>query len=294
MTTVAVVAHAGKSVGGGLRELRSAFADAGVTDPLWFEVAKSKQAPKRVRNALDDGADLVVAWGGDGTVQRVAGELAGTGVPLGIVPAGTANLLASSLGIARDIRAAVETALHGEQRALDLGVMNGEHFAVMAGIGFDARMIRDTDRSMKDRFGRAAYVFTGAKHLRSEPVKAKIKVDGATWFKGPASCVLCGNVGDLFGGVTVFEDAVPDDGRLELGVVTATGAWQWVRTLSRTIVGQPQSSPFVDMTSAHSIEIRLERATPYELDGGDRRPTDRFEVSLDPGALVVCAPGDGD
>ena len=93
---VAVVAHEKKSFGGGLDELRSVLRDRGVPDPLWFEVPKSKRAPKAVREALATKPDLVLVWGGDGTVQRCINELAGTGVVLGILPAGTANLLASN------------------------------------------------------------------------------------------------------------------------------------------------------------------------------------------------------
>ena len=103
MTKVAVIAHAGKTVGGGLEELRQTLAHAGVTDPMWSEVPKSRFAPKRVRAALKDGAELVFVWGGDGMVQRCVDVLAGKGVPLAIVPAGTANLFASSLDLPQDI-----------------------------------------------------------------------------------------------------------------------------------------------------------------------------------------------
>ena len=85
MGTVAVVAHSGKTLGGGLGELRDELTAAGVTDPLWFEVPKSKMAPKRVREAVDAGADLIFVWGGDGMVQRCVDALAGSEVALAIV-----------------------------------------------------------------------------------------------------------------------------------------------------------------------------------------------------------------
>ena len=141
MTRVAV-AHAGKTTGGGLVELRRVLEEAGVADPLWYEVPKSRKAPKQVKRALAEGAELVLAWGGDGTVQRCIDVLAGTGTPLAIVPAGTANLLATNLGIPGDIEEAVDTALHGARRAIDVGRLNGERFGVMAGAGLDAAMIR--------------------------------------------------------------------------------------------------------------------------------------------------------
>ena len=99
MTRVAVIAHAGKSIGGGLDELRSTLERAGVSEPLWSEVPKSKYAPERVARVLEEGAELVFVWGGDGMVQRSIDALAGSGVTLAIIPAGTANLFASSLGI---------------------------------------------------------------------------------------------------------------------------------------------------------------------------------------------------
>ena len=290
MTRVAVVAHAGKSVGGGLVELRRVLEAAGIADPLWYEVPKSRKAPKRVQKALDEGAELILAWGGDGTVQRCLDVLAGTGVPLGIVPAGTANLLASNLGIPDDIEGAVEAALHGARRAIDVGRINGERFGVMAGAGLDAAMIRDADAGLKDRVGRIAYVWTGARNIEAKPFKAKIKVDGSTWFTDRTSCILVGNVGNLFGGIEAFDDARPDDGMLELGVVTAESRLEWARTIARTAVGTTAKSPFVQITRARTIEVELSRKVLYELDGGDREKVKSFAIEVEPGAVDICVP----
>ena len=238
MTSVAVVAHAGKKLGGGLTELRGVLARAGVDDPLWFEVPKSKYAPKCVRKAMAQGADLLFVWGGDGMVQRCIDAVGTEPVVLAILPAGTGNLLAHNLGIPIDLEQAVEVGLHGAHRTIDVGRVNGERFAVMAGTGLDALMIRDADRSLKDRFGRAAYVWTGAKHLRMQPFRARIEVDGTPWFDGKAGCVLVGNVGKVLGGVEAFDDVSPEDGLLELGVITAKGVTQWTRALVRTAVGE--------------------------------------------------------
>ena len=216
MTTVAVVAHAGKTFDGGLLELRRELERQGVSEPLWYEVPKSRKAPALVRRAIDEGAELLFVWGGDGTVQRCIDALDGASasIPLAIVPAGTANLFASNLEIPQDISKAVDIGLHGPRRKLDVGRMNGERFAVMAGAGFDAQMIREADGGLKDKVGRVAYVWTGMKELGRKPFEAKIKVDGSTWYEGKASCVLLGNVGELFAGIEAFEDAQPDDGML--------------------------------------------------------------------------------
>ncbi len=290
MSTVAVIAHAGKTFGGGLVELRRELEKHGVADPLWFEVPKSRKAPKQVKRALDEGADLLFVWGGDGMVQRCIDALSDSRAAIAIVPAGTANLFASNLEIPQDIQEAVRIGLEGTRRTLDVGRMNDERFAVMAGAGFDAQMIKDADGGLKDRFGRLAYVWTGTKQLGRKPFEAKIKVDGATWFDGQASSVLIGNVGKLFAGVEAFEDARPDDGKLELGVVTADGLLEWTRTIARTAIGSSNASPFVQVTKATSVQVKFDRKILYELDGGDRKPVKKLDVEVEPAAITVCVP----
>lgn len=287
---VGVVAHAGKTFAGGLPALRRALADRGFDDPLWIEVPKSRFAPPQVERALGEGVDLLFVWGGDGTVQRAIDAAAGSDVPLAILPAGTANLLATNLGIPQELDAAVEIGLDGRRRRLDVARFNGEHFAVMAGAGFDASMIAGADGTLKDRFGRLAYVWTGSKSLRAKPFKAKIDVDGAPWYRGEASCILVGNVGRLFGGLEVFADAEPDDGRLEIGVVNADGVTDWVRTLARTAVGHPERSPLVQATSAKKVKVRLSKKVLYEIDGGDREKVKSFTIKIRPAAVTVCVP----
>lgn len=290
MTKVAVIAHAGKTIGGGLDELRSTLQRAGVSDPYWSEVPKSRYAPERVERALEEGAELVFVWGGDGMVQRAIDVLAGSHATLAIVPAGTANLFASSLGIPGDIGEAVDVGLHGRTRTLDVGKVNGERFAVMAGAGLDAHMIKDADGSLKDRFGRLAYIWTASKNIRAEPFKARIEVNDELWYKGDASCILFGNVGSLFGGVEAFDDARPDDGLLEVGVSNADGIGQWARTIARTAVGSTAKSPFVQVTKAKKVKVELDRKVPYELDGGDRVKVKKLKAKVEPGALSVRVP----
>lgn len=290
MKTVAVIAHARKELGGGLPELRTVLAGEGISDPIWFEVGKSKEAPRFVRKAKKKGAGLIFVWGGDGMVQRCVDELAGTDTEIAILPAGTANLFAANLDIPADLPTAVRIGLHGDRRALDVGVVNGERFAVMAGVGFDALMIRDAGTGLKDKVGQLAYVWTGAKHLRETPMKVNIRVDGAKWFKGQASCVLVGNMGKVIGGLTVFEGSRPDDGRIEVGLVTVKGLVDWARTAGRTALGQPESSPFVETISAQQIDVQLKDPMVYELDGGDRKATKRLKIEVEPAAITVCVP----
>lgn len=287
---VAVIAHAGKSTGGGLEELREVLKQAGVTDPIWSEVPKSRYAPERVRKALKKGAETIFVWGGDGMVQRCVDAMAGSDARLAIIPAGTANLFASNLDIPDDIAGAVQVGLNGTERSLDVGKMNGERFAVMAGAGLDARMIRDADAGPKDRFGRLAYIWAASKNLRVEPFKARVEVNGDLWYKGDASCLLIGNVGALFGGVEAFESARPDDGELEVGITHAESLGQWARTIARTAVGSAGQSPFVQVTKAKRIDVEFNRKVLYELDGGERDKVKRLKVKVEPEAIILRVP----
>jgi diacylglycerol kinase (ATP) len=290
MTSVGVVAHQHKTLGGGLAELRRVLADRGFAKPLWYEIARSREAPAAARNAVEEGADLLLLWGGDGTVQRGIDALAGSHVTVAVIPAGTANLLATNLGVPIDLAGAVDVALHGGRRRLDVGVLNGERFANMAGAGFDAIMMKGADGAFKDRFGRVAYVWAGARAIRAKAAKMTVKVDGRPWFKGRASCVLLGNMGTITGGLTVFPHARPDDGLLEVGVVTAQGPVQWARILSRLATGHADRSKLVHMTRGREVDVRLGRPTPYELDGGGRPAKRHLRATVVPGAITVCVP----
>jgi diacylglycerol kinase (ATP) len=290
VTSVGVLAHSAKKLGGGLEELRKTLATYGINDPMWHEVPKSRFVPEQVEKLLKEDVELIFVWGGDGTVQRVIDAVAGVPVALAILPAGTANLFATNLGIPKDLKEAVKIGLNGSRRQLDVGLINGEHFGVMAGTGLDALMIRDADAGLKDKVGRFAYVWTGAKNVRKSSVEMSIEVDGRAWFKGKASCLLIGNVGDVIGGISAFPDAQPDDGLLNLGVVTASGAVDWVRTLGRSVIGDAEGSPFVETTTGQAFDIRLDRAVPYEIDGGVRKKTKHLKVKVDPGAITVCVP----
>ena len=290
MADVAVVAHSGKSFGGGLPELRRILASEGVTDPLWYEVEKSRHAPKCARRAAAKGADVVFVWGGDGTVQRCIDAVADTDTAVAILPAGTANLLAANLNVPHDLAEAVQVGLHGARRRLDTGSVKGERFAVMAGAGFDARMIADADQAEKRQLGRAAYVVSGIRNLRARRVRATIEVDGKRFFSGKVSCVLTANVGKIFGGVEAFPQAQPDDGLLELGVVTARNPVQWALTFGRLALGHPERSPFAEVTQGTDFKIKFDQKVRFELDGGARPASKKLRVKVCRNSVTVCVP----
>jgi YegS/Rv2252/BmrU family lipid kinase len=290
VTSIAVVAHSAKTLGDGLGAFRRRLECEVGPVPMWCEVDKSRRARRQARRCVDAGADLIIVWGGDGTVQRVVDAVAGTEVTVAIIPAGTANLLATNLGIPIDQEGALDVALHGGRRAIDVGVVNGERFAVMAGSGFDAIMIKEADRRLKDRIGRLAYVVTGVRASGRAPIKARVDVDGKRWFRGRAACVLMGSMGTLTGGLVAFPDARPDDGRLEVGVVTAASRVEWARVLTRVALKQADRTPLTQMTKARRVDVWFAKAVAYELDGGARPPAKRLKVRVKPRAVRVAVP----
>ena len=292
MKNVAVIAHSDKTFGGGLPELREVLAQQGYSEPLWYEVDKSSKAPKRARKALDAGAEIVFVWGGDGTVQMCIDALAGSTAVLAILPAGTANLLAENLNIPIDISKAVHIGLHGNRRRLDTGTFNGEHFAVMAGTGFDAFVIKEAGNKLKERLGRLAYFYTGTKNLSAQRVKALVEIDGKEFFRGKLSCVLIGNVSKGMGGVEVFENARPDDGYLDVAVVTAKNPLDWARTFVRVTKGDPQKSPFVQLSRGKEFQITFKKRFPFELDGGERKAVKKMHIKVQPASITICVPTD--
>jgi diacylglycerol kinase (ATP) len=292
VTAVGVVVHTGKTLGKGPDELRGALADAGFDDPLWCEVAKSKKAPKQVRRLLEAGVERLLVWGGDGTVRRCIDTIVAeeAKVDLAILPAGTANLLAKALGIPRDVRQAVDVAVNGVPRPIDVGVVNDEAFAVMAGTGFDALMIRDTDTQAKARLGWLSYLRAGARNVGTSGARVRVRVDGQPWFDGDAACVLVGNVGRILGGVKVFPDARFDDGLLDVGVLTARSPVDWLRVGVRAVLGRSDASPFVQVTQATTVTVQLDRELPWQLDGGAKAATTSLRITVLPSRIPILVP----
>lgn len=288
--TIGVIAHNKKVLGEGLDQLRKMLEERGYPDPLWYEATSSSKTPKLAKKAIEHGAELLFIWGGDGTVQRCVDAVVGKDVELALLPAGTANLLANNLGIPIDLEGALAVGFEGPTRRLDVGVMNGECFAVMAGMGFDAVMMADADGEKKDRFGRLAYVWTGAKATRVNARTAKLRVDGKKWFTGETTCVLIGQMAEVARDLAIFPESAPDDGVLEIGVVTAKNIGQWAQLFARAAVGGAQRSPLTRMIQGSEVEVSFDRPMRYELDGGARKSSKNFKIRVKPGAITVHVP----
>lgn len=287
MSSVTVIFNPESGSAEGEDELREAFGEhSDGHDLRWSPTTEDDPGPGQAREAIERGADVVIACGGDGTVRAVAEAVAGSSVQLGVVPLGTGNLLAGNLDIPIGLEA-VPVALTAASRTLDMGVVNGEKFAVMAGVGFDAAMIRDANTTIKSKLGSVAYMISGARNLPAQIVRATLSVDGDQVWSGRTAMVLVGNCGSVTGGLEVFPDASPSDGVLDVAVLTAENVRDWARLLWRLLRNKQQPPELVQRFTGTDIGVDLDRPTPYELDGEDRDEVQHLSFSIEPGALEV-------
>lgn len=287
MSVVTVVHNPASGGSVDLEELRAAIEQhAAGSRVRWAPTTPDDPGIGQARRAAADGCDLVLACGGDGTIRAVAEGIAGTRCHVGIVPLGTGNLLGANLGIEPGLDA-IPRALSAPPTTLDTATINGERFAVMAGVGFDALMIRDADRSWKSRIGSAAYVAAAARNLPADLVGARVEVDGARVFDGEAAMVLVGNCADATGGLTLFPGARPDDGVVDVAVLSAEGLGDWAQVLWRLVQDRPQPDGLVRRARGKVVEIALDEPVGEQLDGEVREPTDRLRVEVDAASVEV-------
>jgi YegS/Rv2252/BmrU family lipid kinase len=260
-------------------------ADFHITDKAEAGVAAAKGA------ALD-GADLVVAVGGDGTVRGCAEGLASTGVPLGIVPHGTANLLARTLGIPGHPQPALDialcTAARGTDWRIDLAVADRQPFTAMAGMGLDAAVVAGT--KLKHQLGWLAYAMSGAVHLALPPTRFTIKLDDGQPIERTARSVVVGNSGLLPGGFNLLPDARLDDGVLDVAVLAPHGPLGWPRLATRVLTHSQHQDRMLERLQARRVEITSHVTLPREVDGEVISPGQTLTVNVEPSALTVRIP----
>lgn len=267
--------------------LRTAFEELG-RRVEWRETTEGDPGAGQAADAVASGATTVVACGGDGTVRACLAPLAGTDTVLGVVALGTGNLLAANLGLPSGLDG-VGFAVTGPVRRIDLGEVNGESFAVMAGSGLDALMIRDANPTTKRCLGSLAYVASAVRNLPTRLVSTRVEVDGTTVFDGRTAMVLVGNCGTVTGGLDLFPDARPDDGILDVAVLSARSPIEWASVLWRLVRGLPQRPNLVARHRGRTVAVRTATPRPYELDGEDRPPVLALEFAVRPGVLQVRA-----
>jgi diacylglycerol kinase family enzyme len=263
----------------------------------WFGPADAAQDSLALaRRAVAAGASLVFAAGGDGTVRACAEALAGSGVPMAIVPLGTANLTARALGVPARPDRAVEAGFGGRDRMIDLGHLtrvdgaDGTWFAAMAGIGLDAAVVAAAGERLKRRFGWAAYAAAGMGKLTAPPHEFTVRLDDADPLCRRARSVVVANAGLLPGGFTLLPRARLDDGLLDVGILAPSGAWDWIRLAGRVLARDRRQDRALQRLQARRIRISADAVLPRQVDGEIVPPGRALSVSVCPRALVVRLP----
>ena len=275
---------------------REALGGDGWRDTVWLETRADDPGQGMARQALDAGVDLVIAAGGDGTVRAVADGLACSGVPLGVVAAGTANLLALNLDLPTREREALRVATTGRVRTIDLIKISvdggpGRHFAVMAGAGLDAMIMDETDPELKSRIGTAAYFVAAGKALGRLPMKASIEVDRHRPRRRRAMLILVANVGKVPPNIRLVPDARPDDGQLEVLIASPRSPLDWLKVIGRLIGRRERAEKPLEIMPGTRVRVRLSKADDYQLDGDVAGRFTTMTAEVVPGALtVVCSP----
>jgi YegS/Rv2252/BmrU family lipid kinase len=266
--------------------------EAGWDEPSWHLTTVEDPGTGMARAAHAEGADLVLVCGGDGTVREVCAALAGTGVAVGIVPAGTGNLLARNLSIPLYIRAAIDVALTGQDRAIDLVEVSGDHmedthFMVMAGMGFDAAIMAGVNEDIKKRIGWLAYVVSALKSLMFPAVRLEISIDDEPPTKHRARTVVVGNVGYLQAGMPLLPDARIDDGLLDVVLLHPQRFLSWLPLAFRILSKRSHTDELVNRMTGRSITIRADRDTPREFDGDTTTPGRELRMTCVHGRVLV-------
>jgi diacylglycerol kinase family enzyme len=305
------------------RRCREAAAAAG-WEPSFLETTLDDRGPGLAGAAVAAGARLVVAAGGDGTVRACAQALAGTQVPLAIVPLGTANLAARALGIPSRIGGSLATAFGGHERRIDLAVAGGAvagtavavaagamagagamggaramagagelTFAAMAGIGLDAEVVAATPRLLKRRAGWLAYAAAGIAHLPGRGQRFTVRLDDDEPLARQARCVVVGNAGLLPGGFALLPQARLDDGLLDVGILAPAGPAGWLRVAHQVLSGGGRDGRQLERHQARRVEIRTDTELPREVDGEVIAPGRSLTVTLLRRALTVRVPPPG-
>jgi len=299
---VAVVVNPTKfsDVDAARRQVTSTCVSLGWDEPLWLETTAADPGRGQTREALAAEVDLVCVLGGDGTVRTVAENVVRTGVPLGLLPQGTGNLLARNLGLPLDdLDAALRIALTGSDRTVDVGRVvfdsSGEDqdpvervFLVMAGLGFDAAMMAGVTEQLKARVGWLAYVFSGITNLNGEAVRVRLSADDGPEISRRVRTVIVGNCGRLTGGIVLIPDAEVDDGWLDVVALSPRGVVSWASMATRVLSRREHRR--IGRRRCREVSVRCDRPQEGQLDGDPVGMVRAIRARVDKGALVVRVP----
>lgn len=246
-------------------------------------------ATELAKRAVEDGADAVVAVGGDGTINEVINGMANTKVMLGVIPYGTANVFGLSFNIPMDVELACLTIINATPMPIDLGRINGTYFACMAGVGFDAFVIQKADKTLKKLFGALSYVVVAmweALRYRFYPILLTTDNDSSS-IQG--YFLIISNTKYYGGNLIVAPDASPTDGQLDACIFTGKGLLHMIWFGIQMKLGRVKKSKHVRVVQCSSIRIRKFGNHSIHADAEyiGEAPA---KITIAPKALVIAAP----
>jgi len=297
--------------------VHAATTAAGWAPTLWFETTAEDAGQGVTASAIRRGADVVIAAGGDGTVRAVAEALRGSGASLALLPSGTGNLFARNLELPlTNLEQSIEAAFQGGDRKVDLGMVDivradGESeqhaFLVMAGLGLDAKMIKNTNTALKKAVGWLAYIDGITRSLPElKPVRIRYRLNGGAEKAMSVHTIIVGNCGMLPGGLLLMPEAKPDDGILDIAALRPRGPFGWAKVwrkvawengvLRKSAIGRKiidLSADVRDVTYFTGTDLRMTvegRPEEFQLDGDEFGEARSVHAWVEPGALIVKVP----
>ncbi|WP_405057748.1 diacylglycerol kinase family protein [Kribbella sp. NBC_01505] len=276
------------------RTVSDALTARGAGAVSWFETTAEDPGVAMAQEAIAAAVDLVLVAGGDGTVRVVCAELAGTGIAVAVLPAGTGNLLARNLGISLVMETALAQVLDGTERRIDSVRISGDdlpddRFLVMAGLGLDAAIIDDAPDDLKKRVGWAAYVISTVKNLNHPAFRVELTIDDQPPIRRRARTVVIGNVGTLQANIPLLPDASADDGVIDLVVLAPQRISHWPRLVLSLVIRRWRERD-IERFTGKRIQVRSDRSTRRQLDGDMIDPGRILTAEVDPSSLLVRVP----
>ncbi len=262
--------------------------------PLWLSTTAEDPGRGMAQQAVDADVDLVLVAGGDGTVRAACGALANTDTTVAILPSGTGNLLAGNMKIPVDTERALDVALRGKSKTIDIlrvtdANRDVQHAAVMCGVGADAAVLNDTNEELKNQIGVAAYVIAGLNHIKARPFRATVTIDDDEPLERDASLVMVGNVSDLQAGLTLMPAASASDGVLDVLIASPRNQVELTQMVSAVLAQRKEPSTMVRRTGER-VHIELREEELYELDGDVIGKTTDLTFEVLPAALHLKVP----
>ncbi len=272
--------------------VETALSGANYGDTLWLETTVDDPGRAMTREARENGVDLVIAAGGDGTVRVVAAGLAGSDIAFGLLPMGTANLLARNLELPTKLEDAVEIAVADVERTIDLVRITADdrepdHFVVMAGMGADAVIMEEANPKLKKVMGSAAYFFSAAENANLPPFHVTVQIDDQEPFERDAILLLVGNVGYLQANIPLLPNAEPDDGRLDLLIATPRTTPARLKLVADVLFRRHADNDDFDLLTGKKITVQVKDGEMFELDGDSAGRASTIVTEIVPGALRI-------